>query len=93
MCMIMSVTGILTVISNIATVHIGTFLCPITFGIVFDSFGQVANSVYVIRLWHHHSSLALLLVYVYSALGDIVKSSEFLCGIYIGTLLPLMHMK
>ena len=41
---------------------------------LFDLFGQVANSVYVIRLWHScHPALS-----VYSALCHTVNASEFI---------------
>ena len=55
----------------------------------------MTKSEYVIRLWHHCLVLlsSLSLATVNSAPGHIVNASEFICGIYIGKLPSLMHMR
>ena len=53
----------------------------------------MANSLYVIRLWHRHCNHPALFLSVYSVLGHLVNAIELICGICTGILPPLIHMK
>ena len=53
---------------------------------VFDSYGQVANSVHVIGLWRHLRPASLWSVY--SDSGYITNGENFIGGMYIDILPP-----